>query len=226
MALLLEFAEYSLQGLKEIPKEIACTSRIRQWGVPGKSSSYKAPVASTTVQKSVRKRGIISTLYDPRKKRTETCSKRIENLKDDVNSIHKNIGFPNCISPQELWNAETLTPYGKFIAGSPLSFRLHPIGFDREIFSNITKLIQPTIVSDTPPSTVRLPMEFIPHNSDLVPKWNLSSAEKKHVTSLIISKDQCHTLKQETVEQSKCPLWKKTRSLKSLPVKHTKCLFG
>ena len=36
MALLLEIADYSLSQLKEVPDEIACTSRLRQWVYLGK----------------------------------------------------------------------------------------------------------------------------------------------------------------------------------------------
>ena len=39
MALLLEVADYSLNQLKSVPEEITCTSRLRQWGIPGVSSS-------------------------------------------------------------------------------------------------------------------------------------------------------------------------------------------
>ena len=66
MALLLEVADYSLHNLPEIPTEVSCTSRLRQWGVPGKSKS-QAPVRQTTIQKSVDKKGISSTLYNPKK---------------------------------------------------------------------------------------------------------------------------------------------------------------
>ena len=60
MALLLEIADYSLHQYQVIPEEIACTSRLRQWGLPGKSKA-QAPVLETTIQKSVDKKGISST---------------------------------------------------------------------------------------------------------------------------------------------------------------------
>ena len=34
MALLLELADYSLSQFKSVPEEFACTSWLRQWGVP------------------------------------------------------------------------------------------------------------------------------------------------------------------------------------------------
>ena len=44
VALLLELAEYSLAQLKQVPDELACTSRLRAWGVPGNTSMFKEPV--------------------------------------------------------------------------------------------------------------------------------------------------------------------------------------
>ena len=35
MALLYEIAEYSLNQLTEVPREKACTTVLRKWGVPG-----------------------------------------------------------------------------------------------------------------------------------------------------------------------------------------------
>ena len=67
MALLLELANYSLQNLKSVPEEVSCTSKGREWGVPGENGkyNYKAPVMKSVIQKNEIK-GIQSTLYDPR----------------------------------------------------------------------------------------------------------------------------------------------------------------
>ena len=64
MALLLELADYSLSQFKSVPEEIACTSRLRQWGVPGETMQ-KAPVMETSAQKQPISKGITSTFYDP-----------------------------------------------------------------------------------------------------------------------------------------------------------------
>ena len=66
MALLLELAEYSQNQLQEVPKEIACTSKLRQWGVPGRGDIKEAVMDCTIQGKYHRKRGILCTLYDPR----------------------------------------------------------------------------------------------------------------------------------------------------------------
>lgn len=42
LALLYEIADYFFNSLKSVPTEIAYTSKIRQWGQPGKKSCRKA----------------------------------------------------------------------------------------------------------------------------------------------------------------------------------------
>ena len=66
MALLLELAEYSLNSLSVIPEGLACTSQLRKWGVLGNKEAVKSTVMKTSIHKNVDKKGISSTLYDPR----------------------------------------------------------------------------------------------------------------------------------------------------------------
>lgn len=141
MALLLELADYSSNQLKTVPEEVACTSRGRQWGVPGETS-VKAAVMDTTVQKSTSKRGISLTLYDPR----------------DLASKNRNIGFL-CSVPNSVLENETInTRYGQFLVGSPLSFHLSPVGFCTNILTNITKIEMPNY---TIHQFQKLPLYFI-----------------------------------------------------------------
>ena len=58
MALLLELADYSLNQFTTVPEEISCTSRLRQWGVPGGNSRPKSRVMQTIVKKHVSKKGV------------------------------------------------------------------------------------------------------------------------------------------------------------------------
>ena len=41
----------SASALKSVPWELACASKIRQWGVPGEKYCRKAPVMETVIQK-------------------------------------------------------------------------------------------------------------------------------------------------------------------------------
>ena len=68
MALLFELAEYSLSLFENIPEEISCTSRLREWGIVShKTKTTKNPIIFTNIHKFEFKRGIKSTLYDPRR---------------------------------------------------------------------------------------------------------------------------------------------------------------
>ena len=66
MALLFELADYSLHQLDTVPEETACTSKSRQWGIPGQSGATKVTAMARTVKKLSDKRGICCTLYDAR----------------------------------------------------------------------------------------------------------------------------------------------------------------
>ena len=66
MALLYEIAEYSLNQLTEVPREKACTSVLRKWGVPGNKEVVKETVMRTALTSSDQKKGIPPTLYDAR----------------------------------------------------------------------------------------------------------------------------------------------------------------
>ena len=99
MALLLELADYSLNQLTTILEEISCTSRLRQWGVPGQAS-YKSPVMETTVQKETTSKGISSTLYDPRVVSEFSINEeRLLDFQETLIAKSKNIGFACCIPP-------------------------------------------------------------------------------------------------------------------------------
>ena len=54
--MLYEIADYSLHSLKSAPLELACTSKIRQLGVPREKYCRKAPVMETIIQKREKSR--------------------------------------------------------------------------------------------------------------------------------------------------------------------------
>ena len=55
-----------LERTQACTERIACTSQLRKWGVPGEADFHKEPVMNTTIKKRLHRKGIISTLYDPR----------------------------------------------------------------------------------------------------------------------------------------------------------------
>ena len=98
MALLFELANYSLKGIKIVPDELACTSKSRQWGLPTDKAKYPKPVMSTNVKRNVNKRGISSTLYDPRLDKNSTnFSQRLDKLHETVKNKNIKIGFGHVI---------------------------------------------------------------------------------------------------------------------------------
>ena len=137
-------------------------------------------------------------------------------LKNELLNVNKNIGFANCIPPQEKWDTYTKTPFGNFVNGSPLSFHLHPIGFDREVHTNIEKNYQDISNSSTASKkNISSPIKFMPEDSELIPDWQqLSQKERNFITSLRISNEESTLLEQETLKQAECPLWVKTRKFK------------
>ena len=76
MALLFEIADYSLYEMDAVPEEKSCTSRARNWGIPGEKDFPKEPIMSTTVQRQLSRRGINPTLYDPRSRDFKNDSRR------------------------------------------------------------------------------------------------------------------------------------------------------
>ena len=64
--------DYSLHSMKSVLLELAYTSKIRQWGVPGEKYCRKAPVMETIIQKREKSRVITCTLYDPRRNKDPT----------------------------------------------------------------------------------------------------------------------------------------------------------
>ena len=76
MVMLYGIANYFLLSLTSVPLELACTSKIRQWGVPGERYCRKAPVMETIIQKREKSRGITCTLYDPRRYKNPTVLRK------------------------------------------------------------------------------------------------------------------------------------------------------
>ena len=93
MAMLYKIADYSLHSLKYVPLELACTSKIRQWRVPGEKYCRKALLMETIIQKRKKSRGITCTLYDPRRnKNTAVLRKSAMDLKAKLQSKDSRIG--------------------------------------------------------------------------------------------------------------------------------------
>lgn len=215
MALLFEIADYSLKGHKMIPHEVACTSRTRQWGIPGKSiQAPKAPIMATTIQKLPSKRGISSTLFEPRKEQhVLDTNDAIETFKKRLEKIDSRMGFVCAIPPKEAWTEVRETPHGNFIVGSPLACHLHPIGFDRTVTTNIATLENPGVCSKKA-ENVDLPNNFISRESKCIPSFSISEKERKYLESQAKTETEVRELERQTIKQATCELWHSARKNK------------
>ena len=185
MAMLYKIADYSLHSLKYVPLELACTSKIRQWGVPGEKYYRKAPVTETIIQKREKSRGITCTLYDPRRnKNTAVLRKSAMDLKAKLQSKDSRIGFSHCNFFME--NDEgTSTDFGVFPTGSTIAQQLNPVEFDIKFLINIEK-------SSTWDFSVKeftnLPSKLISKYEPIIPAhWCLFLSEMKYFSEIRIN---------------------------------------
>ena len=125
MGLLFEIADYALHQLSKVPEEISCTSRLRQWGVPGEKYIPKSPIMQTVVKKLPTKRGISNTLYDAQK--TQALSvERLSKMQSKLLNANARTGFSNCISPVKNTKKIPNTMHVQFIVALRYHFILIP----------------------------------------------------------------------------------------------------
>lgn len=117
MALLLELAEYSLNNLKRVPTEKACTSVLRKWGVPGNKETVKYPVMKTVLHSSVMKKGISPTIYEARLNYNALNNiHAIKKLQADLQALNKNIGYAHVIPSTTTFDSEVTGWFPTFIS--------------------------------------------------------------------------------------------------------------
>ena len=205
MALLLEVADYSLNQLQNVPEEVACTSRSRQWGIPTESS-MKAPVMSTVVQKKPTKKGIQCTIYDPKRiEKPENVRLHVKELQQSLQKLDsKKTSFPSAIYNNK--NSKVVTnSYGEFDCLSPLAYQLNPVGFTHEIVSDLTKLA--SYNQSFEQDFISLPLQIINKESNVVPVWNLNANQKSYIKSITVTEKSCKALEYDTTNQSNSKLW-------------------
>lgn len=204
MALLFELADYTLSGLLQVPEEVSCTSKSRQWGIPSESRAFKNPVMLSSVYANSDK-GIDCTLYNPRRKKCDAEDVKI--FKEKLLEKDQRIGFANCL---DLSRSDTSTSrYGKFLVGSPLSYQLAVVESNVLLITNIDEIENDLNLSDLPSvDKIRLPLKLLPE--EFVPKnWEkLTYREMMFLETLRI--ENIHEAKDvefRTVEQANCPDW-------------------
>ena len=116
MALLFELADYSLHQVKTVPEEVACTSKLRQWGVPPEITKKPQPVMNISVKKQGKSKGVTCTLFNPRiNADSDSLTGRIECMNNSIKEKDKIIGFGHVI---DFSLPKVSTKCGDFIVGS------------------------------------------------------------------------------------------------------------
>ena len=67
----------------------------RQWGIPNEAQTFKDPIVKSPIRSDSDKKGVSSTLYDPR--RCETDIQEISDFKTKPMQKDKTIGFAHAI---------------------------------------------------------------------------------------------------------------------------------
>ena len=218
MGLLFEVASYSLNELKTVPEEVACTSKHRQWGIPSDKFKFPKAVMTTSISRTYtpneeKKRentGITCTLYDPRENwLLESFSERTKKLSESQQQKDPRIGFGHVINTNL---PSTFTKFGNFSIGSPLGYQLAL--FDPN-FKIVSAFIPSGDESFKPPEGfLPLPHKPIPYDHETFPKnWGLLTYTEMSLLQGIFPEtlDASQNLEKDTIGQSKNEFWFQSR---------------
>ena len=165
--------------------KLACTSNIRQWGVPSEKYCRKTPVIGTIIQKRGKSRRIICTLYDLRRNKNPTVLRKSAiDLKAKLQYKDSRIGFSNCNFFMDN-NEGASTDFGVFPTGSIIAQQLNPVEFNIKFLVNIKK-------SNTWDFSVQeltnLLLKSISKYEPVIPAhWCLSSSEMEYFNEIRIN---------------------------------------
>ena len=199
IAMFYEIADYSLHSLKSVPLELTCTSKIREWGVPGEKYCRKTLVMETVIQKREKSRGITCTLYDPRRNKNPTVLRNSAMaLKTKLQSKDSRIGFSHCNFFME--NDEgTSTGFGLFPTGSTIAQQLNSVEFDIKLLVNIEK---PKTWDLSVQEFTNLPLKSISKYEPVIPAhWCLSLSEMECFNEIRIRFENSKQLEEDTSNQ-------------------------
>jgi hypothetical protein len=209
MALLLELADYSTKLLKKVPTEISCTSKQRQWGIPGEKKRYKAPIMSSIIKKENNKRGIKSTLYDPRLLFNEQyMNLKVLEIQKKLIEVNYKIGFAHVVPPIHTYKYVN-TRFGPFPTGSPLSMHLQVVEPHFEIVSNIQELPKHKTAIQEP----KIEFEYLPLKelsddyNDIVPDCVFSFEKKNYLKKIEVTYLEAKNIEKATVLQNLSDEW-------------------
>lgn len=210
MALLFELADYSLNELKLVPEEVACTSKNRQWGVPSDKFKYPKAVMSTSLSRTGEDldiKGITCTLYDPLKNSDENFQSRLQRLSEQIQEKDVRIGFGHVIDTELPISS---TGFGNFSIGSALGYQLAPFEENFEILSSVKKSHNVCALSYDENSLLPLPQKIISYNHNVFPtNWGKLTYSEMIALNRIFPEtlEACQDIEEKTVGQDKNNYW-------------------
>ena len=190
MALLLELVDYSLNSFKVVPSEIACTSTLRKWGVPGEKQKKIYPVMKNVLHANFTKKGINPTVYEARRNFNFIDNlNAVMKLQNNFKKINPNIGYAHII-PNKILVDSKITKFGVQCLGSPLSYQLLPVKRNFIVLSHLCQNVEcESIIT----SNLTLPSKFL----DIPDTWNYSPKEMEFVKKIIVSQEESISLQKK-----------------------------
>ena len=210
-------AKWVIEGRKEIPSDVACTSRSCVWSVPkSRGRVNKEPIASLkpftstktkpkTSTKKMKER--LSTLYDARSKLLEhNNSNKLNDLVQSTNNENPSIPFLSVVRKDNTNQPTIATTFGHVHVGSVLSNQCPLVSSD---FTYCTINLEKNLLS-----FVDFPNFPIVENDSCIDKYiqQLSVDKQTLIDQLRVSASQISTIEIETREQSNNPEWFKQRA--------------
>lgn len=161
------------------------------------------------IQKQVNKKGISSTLYDPRKASHKQVDwEKLDNFQESSKEKHPNIGLACSIPPRDVSQHEQVhTSYGTFVFESTLSFHLNPVDSCTEILTNIEPMPDLKTTEHQP-----LTMTVYDKDHPYTPSdWIVTPQEEQFFNTIRLSLENARVLEKDTTTQSECDLWVSSR---------------
>ena len=233
-ALMKLLAKWVLDNLTEIPKEVACTSKLCYWSVPqGRDRTTKALISEINFvsPESHRKRkltndvnsdednedieprpkkknrankGIVSTLYDPRSLDTRHVDQ------DKLSTLFSHLQNDNVMAANVInenlskTSVVSTTQFGKVPVGSVLSNQCPSIPSDFKVYCNIDTSRETELTMHIYPT-----FPFVLEEDDISEYLRTLSSQTKidFIEKLKISKHDVNVIERDTIEQANNPDW-------------------
>ena len=164
---------------------------------------------SSTIKRANNKRGIYSTLYDPRLFFNEHhMNLKVLELQKKLIEVDYKIGFAHVVPPIHTYKYVN-TRFGHFPTGSPLSMHLQVVEPHFEIISNIEKLAKDESTIQEPEIEFEyLPLKEINDDyNDIIPNCTFSFEKKNYLEKIKVTYLEAKDIEKTTVLQNLSDKW-------------------